>query len=271
MFNSAEAFTKHIYTLSKFAGYPVKFFSGHSFRVGKIAFECAKAANETKNLSTFLDIFQAHRILGGWLGERIKLYIRNHATRFMHSKTKPINLSVEQIHNQRGFRLNPVTMINIQIQDSNYQRLRSTAEAWIDCYGHDFFDNICNINPKFIHLFYKVAAFRLKQESQVFNTLCESFTSKDYIPGNLLIWLVTAGLIDAVTFRQSFSDSINSINQILTNMSEIYYQHLSLPKPSALEKQPPRVVQTIPVQNSVDPSLTIANVANRRRVNANFE
>jgi hypothetical protein len=81
-FNSAEAFTKRVYEISRFAGYPTKFFSGHSFRCGRVTFEATEACHGEENMDKFFAVFQKSQVLGGWMGDKVKVYIRNHVTKF---------------------------------------------------------------------------------------------------------------------------------------------------------------------------------------------
>jgi hypothetical protein len=267
-FSTTSAFTERLYRLCYFAGYPRQFFSAHSFRAGKVAFDAAEKCHLTKDYSNFSSIVEANKFIGGWFGDKIKLYIRNYVTRFKDAQNPPSQYTVEELHAPLHIQINPPAMVNIHIGTINRTIALKTAEQWFWCFQqqiqHDF-------NADNIHDVFKISAQFFTNNCQIFRELCFEECNEHFTAQRLLTWLTLSSVIKPSLFiQQTPQQAMDLLNQAIANMPVLLRNVLKLLKRNEMEDQSDKYIPTMNLSNSRDSDAARANIANRRRRNINF-
>ncbi len=268
-FNSTPAFSTRIYRLCYFAGYPEQFFSGHSFRAGKVAFDTAETCSRTGDFSNFMSIVKANKFVGGWFGDKIKVYIRNHVTRFRESTRLPSEYTVEELHAPFNIRINPPAMANIYLNEINSFVAIGTSQHWYNCFGQNQFNKPFN-KDKLNEVFEHSADF-FNNNCQPFNELCNQECNSSFTPAKLLIWLVLATVINVGQFKQRQpEEAIALLSEDIATMPVDFRNVLRLLKRNEMMEQDSKYIPKVNLSNSTDQEAARANIANRRRKNLNF-
>jgi hypothetical protein len=266
-FNSAEAFTKRVYDVCKFAGYPTKFFSGHSFRCGSVTFEACEKCHGAENLDRFFQVFDTNRVLGGWMGDKIKLYIRDQVTKLQERRIRPSEMTVHQLRAGNGITINLPVLMQVFLGKVNTFLAAASMRAWYGCFGIEFFDNI-EPNEQQINAVFKSNASTFMHKSRVFRNFVLRHETRKFHAGKILQWLTVNCIVNPTLFnRHEPQQALENLEQALVALHQRYAVLLNQPKFDQLQPSPAQVKKKVNIHETDDPQLTRAHLRNRRRVN----
>jgi hypothetical protein len=229
-----------------------------------VTFEATEACHGEENMDKFFAVFQKSQVLGGWMGDKVKVYIRNHVTKFNNHPIKPSQMTFEELHAGEGYVINKPALMNINLAGANIHLATTAAREWYTCLGTRFFSTPFNTNQ--LKQMFNSNSATFSSCSPAFKQLKRQACTKKFNGGKLLIWLCTNIVVRRTLFHNhNQADAMENFNHALETMDEKFRLLLSLQKSDQLKPSAPQVKRIINPHQSLDASLAVAHFENRRR------
>ena len=255
-----ENFAKELKKLTKYAGYPENFFKPHGFRVGCAAFTVAQQCWEDKNFRNFRDHFESMRVLGGWKGQTIIIYLRGIAIKHIKSDVAPEQLAIEQLHRDvNGFAKNNPVRISPRLNQIIKRYVACVIKEWIEQLGWYFARFKQPFNAKRLDDYILAFADKFDEEAPNFRELRHMMQSPTEREAKLelLTCLIANKEIerDISNVKHQMVDDVNERCGILLAY-EVDTPYLTMTYGAkALHKQPPQCTDVIYLDDFDNPDI----------------